>query len=160
DAATGRLMDISAGPSNSVLSFGYSYDAVGNLASRIDGDETFSETFTYDALNRITSSTLSMNPGTLYKSFNYDPVGNLLLKSDVGNYAYPSPGSPQPHAVTSISRGSINTTFTYDANGNQTAGLGRSIAYSSYNKPANITQGAFVLTFADDVDHQRFRQVV
>jgi RHS repeat-associated protein len=48
-------------------------------------------------------------------------------------------------------------TFTYDANGNQTDGLGRHIDYASYNKPARITQGALSLTFADDVDHQRFQ---
>jgi hypothetical protein len=49
---------------------------------------------------------------------------------------------------------------TYDANGNQTAatGLGRTVTYTSYNKPASIHQGTLSLTFADDVDHQRFKQ--
>ena len=40
----------------------------------------------------------------------------------------------------SVSGGSISATFTYDANGNQTSGLGRSIVYTSHNKPASITQ--------------------
>ena len=44
-------------------------------------------------------------------------------------------------------------------NGNQTAGLGRSIGYTSYNKPASITQGARTITFLDDSEHQRFKQV-
>ena len=44
--------------------------------------------------------------------------------------------------MTSISAGNINTTFTYDPNGNQTSGLGRSISYTSYYKPSSITQGS------------------
>ncbi len=70
-----------------------------------------------------------------------------------------SRGSALPHAVTSISGGLINTTFTYDPNGNQTAGLGRSISYTSHNKPSSITQGTGTLFFSHDVDHQRFKQV-
>src|SRR5262249_25869374 len=94
----------------------------------------------------------------LTKTFSYNAIGNLTAKSDVGNYVYPAAGTALPHAVTSISGGSINTTFTYDANGNQTAGLGRSISYTSYNKPARITQGATTLTFNHDPDHQRFKK--
>ena len=45
------------------------------------------------------------------------------------------------NAVTAVS-GAISTSFTYDANGNQTSGLGRRISYTSYNKPSSITQGA------------------
>ncbi|HTO60929.1 MAG TPA: RHS repeat-associated core domain-containing protein, partial [Bradyrhizobium sp.] len=50
-------------------------------------------------------------------------------------------------------------TFTYDPDGNQTSGLGRSIVYTSYNKPLSITQGARTISFLDDTDHQRFKQV-
>jgi hypothetical protein len=74
-------------------------------------------------------------------------------------FLFPLAGSALPHAVTSISAGNINTTFTYDPNGNQTSGLGRSISYTSYNKPSSITQGTGTLFFSDDVDHQRFKQV-
>ncbi len=79
--------------------------------------------------------------GAPVKLFAYDAIGNLLSKSDVGNYAYPLAGSALPHAVTSISGGAVSTSFTYDPNGNQTSGLGRSISYTSYNKPSSITQG-------------------
>jgi RHS repeat-associated protein len=65
-------------------------------------------------------------------------VGNLLSKSGVGNTSYAPPGSPLPHAMTGVSGGSISTTFSCDPNGNQTSGLGRTISYSSYNKPASI----------------------
>jgi RHS repeat-associated protein len=91
------------------------------------------------------------------KSFTYDPIGNLLSKSDVGTYTYPLAGAALPHAVSSIN-GTINSTFTYDPNGNQTAGVGRSISYTSYNKPSSITQGSSTLFFSHDIDHQRFMQ--
>ncbi len=92
------------------------------------------------------------------KTFLYDAIGNLLSKSDAGNYAYPLAGSALPHAVTSISGGNINTSFTYDPNGNQLTGL-RSITYTSFNKPASISQGSGTLNFSHDIDHQRFKQV-
>src|SRR5207253_1175978 len=95
----------------------------------------------YDGLNRLTSATVNLSPTPLVKTFSYSPIGNMLSKSDVGTYSYPPAGSPQPHAVMSVSGGAISTTFTYDPNGNQTSGLGRSIVYTSYNKPASITQG-------------------
>jgi RHS repeat-associated protein len=91
------------------------------------------------------------------KTFTYDPIGNLLSKSDVGTYTYPLAGSMLPHAV-SVVAGTINSTFSYDLNGNQTAGLGRSISYTSYNKPSSIAQGSSTLFFSDDIDHQRFKQ--
>ncbi len=78
-----------------------------------------------------------------------------MSKSDVGNYAYPAAGSPQPHAVMSVSGGAVSTSFSYDANGNQTSGLGRSIVFTSYNKPASITQGMRTISFLDDSEHQR-----
>jgi hypothetical protein len=76
------------------------------------------------------------------KNFSYSAIGNLLSKSDVGNYSYVPSGSPLPHAVMSTSGGAISATFAYDPNGNQTAGLARTISYTSYNKPASITKGA------------------
>ncbi len=76
----------------------------------------------------------------------------------MGTYSYPAAGSPRPHAVTSVSGGTISTTFAYDANGNQTAGLGRTIGYTSFNKPASIAQGTSTLGFFHDPEHQRFKQ--
>jgi hypothetical protein len=158
DAQTGRLMDILAGTGNIVQNFSYTYDVLGNVLTRADANTNLSETFTYDNINRVTSATVSQSTAPV-KSFTYDAIGNLLSKSDVGNYAYPLAGSALPHAVMSTSGGAISTSFTYDPNGNQTSGLGRSITYTSYNKPASITQGSSTLFFSDDVGHQRFKQV-
>ncbi len=158
DVQTGRLNTILAGAGNIVQNFSYTYDVLGNVLTRADANESLTETFTYDNLNRVTSATVSQSVAPV-KLFAYDAIGNMLSKSDVGNYTYSLAGSALPHAVTSISGGAVSTSFTYDPNGNQTSGLGRSISYTSYNKPASITQGSGTLFFSDDVDHQRFKQV-
>ncbi len=81
------------------------------------------------------------------------------MPSDVGTYTYPTSGSARPPAVSSIS-GTISASFTYDANGNETAGeTGKSLAYTSFNMPNSITEGTNTITFVHDVDHQRFKQV-
>jgi len=158
DPQTGRLTAILAGAGHIVENFSYMYDVLGNVLTRADTNQNLTETFTYDALNRMTSAQVSQNIAPL-KTFAYDAIGNLLSKSDVGNYTYPMAGSALPHAVTSISGGNISTTFTYDPNGNQTSGLGRSVSYTSYNKPSSITQGSKTLFFYHNVDHQRFVQI-
>ncbi|WP_316233728.1 RHS repeat-associated core domain-containing protein [Bradyrhizobium sp. SZCCHNPS2010] len=159
DALTGRLTGIATGAGGAVQNFSYAYDRHGNPLSRSDANTNLSETFTYDTLNRLTSSTINLSPAPLSKTFAYDSIGNLLSKSDLGNYSYPAAGSSLPHAVMSVSGGSISATFAYDANGNQTSGLGRSLVYTSYNKPSSITQGTRTISFLDDTDHQRFKQV-
>jgi hypothetical protein len=121
---------------------------------RSDANESLTETLTYDNLNRLLTATVSASIAPV-KTFTYDPIGNLLSKSDVCTYTYPLAGSMLPHAV-SVVAGPINSTFTYDPNG--TAGLGRSISYTSYNKPSSITQGSSTLFFSDDIDHQCFKQ--
>ena len=154
----GRLNSIATGSGRAVQNFAYSYDLLGNPLSRSDANTGLAESLAYDALNRLTSATVNLSPA-LVKTFAYSPIGNLLSKSDVGTYAYPAAGSPQPHAVMSISGGAISTSFAYDANGNQTSGLGRSIFFTSYNKPAGITQGTRTISFLDDTEHQRFAQI-
>jgi YD repeat-containing protein len=123
------------------------------LLTRSDATTSLSEIFGYDTLNRLTSATESLSPTPLVKTFSYNAIGNLTAKSDVGTYTYPAAGQPRPHAVTVISGGTINTTFTYDAKGNMTAGNGLTVAYSSY-----VTRGTTMIGFSHDPEHQRFQQ--
>src|ERR1043166_1319903 len=39
-------------------------------------------------------------------------------------------------------------------------GIGRTVTYNAANKTASITQGSLTLNFADDVDHQRYKQTM
>jgi len=154
NANNGRLTAISAGASGAVASFSYTYDGLGQMTGRSDTNTGLNETFGHDSLNRLTSSVVNV---TLTKSFTYDLLGNLTSKSDVGNYVYPTAGSLRPHAVSSIS-GTLNTTFSYDANGNELSGAGLNYVYTSYNKPHSISRGANTVMFGDDADHQRFQK--
>jgi RHS repeat-associated protein len=158
DPTTGRLLTIDAGAGNAVQNLSYTYDSLGNLLTRVDSNENLSESVTYDALNRMISATIASNIAPV-KNFAYDATGNLVTKSDVGTYTYPGSGSSHPHAVMSVGGGVISTTFTYDPNGNQLTGNGRTATWTSYNKPSSITQGSTTISFLDDPEHQRFQQV-
>jgi YD repeat-containing protein len=95
-----------------------------------------SETFGYDALNRLTQSQVGSLTAQTYA---YDAIGNLLQKPDVGTYTYG--GTAGPHAVTKTA-GRIAKTYRYDAKGNQigrfdTAGVQVAILnYTSFDKPS------------------------
>lgn len=142
--ATGFQEAIQTGTGAAIQNLAYQYDAIGNLTSRRDFNQNVTESFAYDALNRLTSAT-----GPASKTYAYDSIGNLTYKSDVGTYTY----GPKPHAVASTA-GIINASYTYDANGNMT-GNGRTISYTSFNKPAQITYNGATSSFAYGADRNR-----
>ena len=147
DAATGRLTGIST--SGSVQSLTYTYDAIGNLNSRKNNLKNLTETFTYDAANRLTAVTGPQN-----KTYSYNEVGNILNKSDVGAYTY---GSSRPHAVTSA--GGIN--YTYDANGNIISdSSGRSITFDGFNRPAQLAKTGASGTLTYDAYDALVKQIL
>jgi RHS repeat-associated protein len=156
DTLTGDLKSIKAGPGNAVQDFGFGHDLMGNITSRTDANTGLSETFTYDSLNRLRTATVGLD---VAKTVTYDTVGNIRSKSDVGTYSYPAAGQPFPHAVSSVAGSVINTSFSYDANGNQTGGNGLAITYASFNKPTSITRGTTTIGFNHDPEHQRYKQV-
>jgi RHS repeat-associated protein len=165
---TGRIQGFGIGlaSGNSVASYGYWHDALGNLVVRNDDTTGRSESYTYDGLNRLTSTALTVNPGGLGTSSTvtvaYDSLGNILNKSDVGAYTYSQNGTV-PHAVTAAGGNS----YQYDADGNMVAAsvnvggvpTPRTLAWTSFNQVQNITQGSHYSTFTFDADHQRATQV-
>jgi RHS repeat-associated protein len=158
NAETGLVERIRAGGAQS-LSF--TYDAIGNLQSRRDDVRGLSEVFGYDTLNRLTSSQVS---GRAAVTLTYDELGNITTKSDVGLYSYGENGAG-PHAVTSIA-GLRAGTYRYDANGNlvlrspTVAPSATTVAYTSFNKPQSISEGATTLAFSYGPQFDRYRQVV
>jgi YD repeat-containing protein len=95
----GRLSALQSGQSASLLNLGFTYDSVGNILTITDGlNSNQVQSFTYDALNRLTAaSTNGVGQGLYAQNYGYDPAtGNLASKSDVGAYSY-SPA--KPHAV-------------------------------------------------------------
>lgn len=155
-----------------LLQEGYTFDVLGNVLTRNQmWDPTLSnangvlETFTYDNLNRISTSQVNTelplaSPAQQpLQQFTYDGAGNILSKTGVGtgNYQYPGNGTSQvlPHAVSSIP-GIGN--FSYDANGNLKSGNGRTTSWTSFDMPNTITEGANSSTFVYGPEHQRVTQ--
>jgi RHS repeat-associated protein len=150
EAQSGRLTNLSAGPTttNSVVDQRYRWDNTGLLTQRIDaiGDAAqpavaIADDIQHDSLGRIKQYQVSGNgtPSSRTVTLEYNALGMLLYKSDVGNYSYPVQGvaNGRPHAVQSIA-GAYNANYQYDNNGNATsadAGKWRGIAYTSFNLP-------------------------
>lgn len=146
NAQNGRLTSIQAnGPNGSVQNQSYAYDSIGNLSSRSDTPLASNESFTYDDLNRLTGATKNGISVTVQ----YDALGNITNKSDVGAYTY-----GRLHAVTKAGANS----YTYDANGNQLSGAGRNNIWTSYNLPSQIVESTGTTTFLYDYNHVRAKQ--
>ncbi|MEI9988947.1 MAG: FG-GAP-like repeat-containing protein [Rhizomicrobium sp.] len=169
DANTGLLTNVRAGASDAVAAFDYGYDTLGNLTYRSDNHQGIFEKFCYDALNRLTnaatgsSGPASCTSGAITKSVGYDALGNITSKSDVGTYSYPAAGTAHPHAVSSIAgtvNGVTNPGYTYDADGNMTAGAGRTVTYTAFNMAASIVQGSTADCLTYDSDHARVAMAV
>lgn len=133
DRITGLLDDTLIGPgaSGTIQNLAYSWDRAGNLTERRDLNQSLTEHFYYDNLDRLDYSTLN---GVTNLDVTYNAIGNITYKSDVGSYAY---HATRKHAVTSTS-GLINNTYGYDANGNMSSRNGNSTTWASYNYPTRI----------------------
>jgi len=155
---TGATVQNSSGIA--LLTLGYQHDAVGNVTTRTqywNGGAGFSETITYDELNRIWTSQVS---GQGQQVFTYMAGGGILTKTGVGtgNYQYGTQGSGavRPHAVKSID--GLAGIFTYDDNGNLLTGRGRTVTWTLFDMPATISNGTSSSTFAYGPERQRVRE--
>lgn len=165
DVNTNRLRSIEAGSNHAIQNLSFGWDTVGNLSQRIDANQGLTETFTYDALDRLTQSHIA---GGSTKTFSYDAIGNITSKSDVGTYSYAASGagSVRPHAVASIT-GTVhngvnaiaNPNYVYDANGSLISGGGRNLTYTASDLPATVTAGSVSLSFSYDDERKRIKQI-
>ncbi|EGG95528.1 Rhs family protein [gamma proteobacterium IMCC1989] len=162
--ATGQLQHIHS----SLLSIDpirhleYQYDAYQNVTSRDDHANDIRETYEYDRLDRltrtdITSATYISTEFNGSQTQDYDVLGNITHKSDVGAYTYGTgiTNGAGIHAVV----GAGNKTYTYDANGNMISGDGRTVAWSSFNKPTLITKNGKSADFSYDASRSRYKKV-
>ncbi|MAY42505.1 MULTISPECIES: RHS repeat-associated core domain-containing protein [unclassified Neptuniibacter] len=131
----------------------YQYDHLNNVSQRADLITEVEENFTYDNLDRLKSSTVVSTAAgenlTETKTYDYDTLGNITYKSDVGSYAY---DGPRPHAVTSAG----GNTYEYDDNGNMISGAGRTLAWSSFNKPTSMVKDGKTVNFTYAPDRARY----
>lgn len=178
DAMTGRIAGTTAGigSATSVVNYSYAWDSLNHLTGRTDanGDGStgaVTDAFTYDAIGRLQGYNVSAPAiPNLQRNvaLQYNALGSILYKSDVGSYSYPAQGAGAvgPHALQSVS-GAFASSYTYDANGNlktASAGSYRSISYTSFNLPDSQTglqgpSGSPQYTWQYDENHQRVKEL-
>jgi RHS repeat-associated protein len=139
DAAKGDVLGLSASRNgNSIQNKTYGWDSLGNLNTRTDLIAQRTETFGYDTLNRLTSSSVVALPGATITSvpppqtYSYDIKGNLLTKGDSASLTYASP--TRIHAVTSATVKGFNRNYSYDAAGYVTSDGKRTYTWTSFGQ--------------------------
>ncbi len=137
------------GQTSNVQNLAYAWDQAGNLSNRQDLRQGLTESFTYDALDRLTNAS---GPGAQSLSVGYDALGNVTSRSDVGSYGY---HAVRKHAVVSAGSNS----YTYDANGNMSTRNGSTLTWTSDNLPASLSAGGYTASFNYAPDRSRWRQV-
>ena len=120
----------------------YSFNNIGHLTQRKDHQNNLTENFQYDALNRLKAANI-VNGTSL--SMQYDVLGNITYKSDVGTYTYGENGAG-PHAVTSIE--TINEDVCIPS-------AVTDLTYTSFDKVKRIERGLDRLDISYGAGHQR-----
>ncbi|TQV85534.1 RHS repeat-associated core domain-containing protein [Aliikangiella coralliicola] len=157
-----RSYDLRTGVTKNIVSedgiqnMSFQFDSLGNLLKREDhgGSKSLSESFTYDELNRVTRASVA---GGVVQTFNYDSIGNLTYKSDVGNYTYGQNGAGV-HAVTQTNGVGGTKNYLYDANGNMVSGNGRQLTYGVSDKLIKVTKGEHSSEFSYGPRRNRFER--
>ena len=168
DSNTGRLTDIDAAHTGTTIAdYHYDYDNLGNVTSRADNIQSFSESFGYDELNRLTSYVV--NPSTTYTTINvtYTAGGSPVTRTDIGTWHY-GQGSAGPQEVTNCVgctiAGASNPMFDYNGNGSMTkmkitGGTAIwTLNWNAFNMVSSITAGTGNIAFAYDSEHHKVRQ--
>ena len=87
----------------------FEYDKLNNVVTRKDEKLHVEQNYIYDDLNRLTRAYTDTLTNSSSITYEYDTIGNITYKSDIGKYNYGS----TPHQVRSIA----NRYFSYDKNG-------------------------------------------
>jgi RHS repeat-associated protein len=179
DPSTGRPTQMVAGAGatgTGVLNLAYVWDNVGRVQTRTDNNGAGGavvDGYQYDGVDRLVQYVVQA-PGVPGYSrtvtMQYNAIGNLLYKSDVGTYAYAAYGNtggttnPLPHAVATVTDNiGVPTHYQYDAGGNMVSadrGKYRGFSYTSFNLPDSTTglTGNASYTYVYDEKHQRIKE--
>ena len=139
----------------------YAYDSVGNITSIADSINSQTQSFDYDALDRLTSASANGEPGqgAYDETYQYDPAtGNLKVKGDMTLDYF---DSSHVHAVTNAN----GNTYSYDDNGNQTTRhIGNDtfhLIYDAENRLVEVKENNVTIAeFTFDGDGKRVMSVI
>jgi len=134
----------------------YDFDKAGNLFTLTDNLRSNIRTYQYDDLNRLKRAENIPDPlgGYSTYTYQYDPIGNMTYKSDVGSYVY-GEGNAGPHAVTTA--GSYS--YFYDENGNMVSGRGKDFTYDDENRLIEVNNLNQITTFEYNHNGSRIKKV-
>jgi len=135
----------------------YDFDKNGNLTTLTDNLRSNIRSYSYDDLDRLTEAQNIPDQSGGYTTFTYqyDPIGNMTYKSDLGVMEYGQGAGP--HAVTTAGA----YTYRYDANGNMIEGKDKLLAYDTENRLIEVHQsGTTTTTFLYDGDGGRVKKAV
>jgi YD repeat-containing protein len=133
------------------LNMTYNYPAGqnnGRIAGSVDGITGENTTYTYDALNRLSSATAS---GMWSEQYSYDGFGNLTGKSQTG-------GAPSMTASYNAQNQQVGA--SYDANGNQTSANSTTNVFTVENRIKNQTSQIWPYPIAEYAYDPQGRRVM
>ncbi|WP_291861677.1 FG-GAP-like repeat-containing protein [Marinilabilia sp.] len=135
-----RLDQVSASTSSTTLmNMDYDFDIKGNLTKRKDLLNNQEEVFTYDAQNRLSTSTIGAD-------ISYNSANQISTKSDIGTYQYGH--SSKPNAITGVT----NLASGWSPNN-------QDVSYTPFQKVSEITNytssGDLIANFSYGFDHNR-----
>jgi RHS repeat-associated protein len=143
DPANNRLISLRTLSGERVIQdYDYNYDDFANMTDRIDNKHGINEHFSYDDLNRLTSSTDEHGENV----FDYDPLGRMIRKTQSGAtvFANANYAGPKPYAIKSAQ--SQPGVFPQER---------MDIEYTTFGKVASICEGEKQVSFQYGYDHQR-----
>ena len=128
----------------------YTYDRDSNVTAKINVlNSAFSETYTYDDLNRLISTNRN---GVDYQSWELDALGNMQSVTTDGTTENRT--NNDQNQLTSVD----SNPLTYDNNGNTTTDdLGRTLIYDAWNRliSVNDSDGTLLNTYTyDGLNHR------
>ena len=156
DLRLSRILTRDEGRGTNLQDLNYIFDKNGNVSTLTDNLRSNIRSYTYDDLDRLTQAQNVPDPNGGYTTFSYqyDSIGNMIYKSDVGVMSYGGNGSTRPHAVTSAG----GYTYQYDANGNTVSGKNKTMEYDLENRLTSVDSGQLTESYLYDGDGGRVRK--
>lgn len=123
--------------------YDYTYDSLNNIVQVVDTSDVSTRKtvqYSYDDLSRLVwARSTGVVAGQDYEqTYEYDAIGNLVYRSDVGQMLYDGDEGESyanPHAVTSVA----GVAYSYDRNGNLLADDTKTLTWNAYNQVRSIS---------------------